>query len=228
MGVRMIQYLPEILRYNILAHINFESKNQGSFFNPATLIKYDGGEYRIQNDDPATARHTHISVPLHHSNNFLITCCFGFTNDCNSHFGIVWGFDKTEEYLNRFTISASDHFQLSHYNGLKHVSIRQFRGKINKGSRGGTNEVNILKINGLYFFYANDHCTPLFQCLDAQFPVHGSRVGFYAGPGVHVKPHQFIITRLECEGATGLDISQLVKSQMDEDGRKSDVCRNYI
>jgi len=114
-------------------------------------------------------------------------------------YGLLWGFERNPNVLNRFVISASHpRFGIIHFERPKAYSFVRNYGSSNSIQTGADaiNEISIVKIGQQLYFFINDAERPVFQCNQNAYPCLGTRVGFYTEPGQLIRAHCLQVRKL--------------------------------
>ena len=132
---------------------------------------------------------------------------YAVKDDDFSNYGLVWGFEKYPDALNRFVID-SRHSRASIVAFVKKDSdiIRRSSKKTNSIHTGsdtitGTHEnrLVILKLGSRMFFFVNDLTNPVFETDAGFFSWSGNRIGFYTEPGMEVVAKSIKVKKINCE-----------------------------
>ena len=111
-------------------------------------------------------------------------------------FGLVWGFNKKHETLNRFSLSAdSPRFSICQFDKDHNRVYHRFTDKYKKPK---TNKIklSIVLIGDYYSFYLLGNPQPVYICHKAHMNLNGSRFGFYVEPGIMIRADKITMKRL--------------------------------
>ena len=123
------------------------------------------------------------------------------------HFGLVWGFDKNFEYLNRFTLSADGkraiimNFEKNH----NHIIHRFHKRKLPKINMNEPVQFSIIKLNGNFYFLINKYI--VYIAHESLFVNSGNYAGYYIEPRLSIKSNFFEVKKIKSkalEVTTGL------------------------
>ena len=114
------------------------------------------------------------------------------------HFGLVWGFDQSREYVNRFTLSADGirglvmHFQKDHQR-----VFHRFQKEYSEAQTDGYVDFGLLKIDTYYYFLLNKQL--MYVCEQSHFANQGNYFGYYLEPGLQIRSSYMTVNRLKIE-----------------------------
>jgi len=149
-------------------------------------ITTDG--YTMENKTDSQWQYYKVKSPLKIKDDFIIESAFELmSRDQFGHFGLVWGFDKDHDVLNRFTISADGEralmmqFEKDHKKIYYRIQCKNFR-KINMNN---LIKISIIRICGFLYFYINSELINVVN--ESHFVNTGSFIGYYTEPGICIK-----------------------------------------
>lgn len=172
--------------------------------------KIDKGFYWMKNKSSQQWHYFKTKSPVYHFDHFVFdTSIELLSKNEQGHFGLVWGFDKNMENLNRFCLSADGerllimHFQKNHET-VFHRFHKRLSPKINMNQ---PIRFTIIKMGNYFHFLINKKNR--YICHESQFNNNDQFVGYYLEPGLHIKSSYFEIKKLtanEMDVFTGLNL----------------------
>lgn len=119
-----------------------------------------------------------------------------------SNYGIVWGYEREPETLNRFTLNAfSGRATITSFFRHGSETIKRFSKRCQNANAGkeSTNRFIIMKLQNRLFFFINDLVNPVFESDINFFTWSGSYAGFYLEPGMVVSGKRFSVKKIISE-----------------------------
>lgn len=167
------------------------------------------GYYHMQNHSKNRWNYYHTNTPLKSGENFVLETSIQLETkeDVFGHFGLIWGFDKERNYLNRFTISADGkralimHFEKDH----KRIIHRYQNRKLPAIKTFNSVHLGIIKL-GAYFHFSINRVN-IYSAHESLFADEGSLIGYYIEPGLLIKSNYLEVKRIKArplEVVTGL------------------------
>lgn len=165
--------------------------------NNKECARIENGNYYMENHDEWSWKFYHLNFPIKRNDNFKITTRISIEKIVEiGQAGIVWGFDKNHEVLNRFTIAADlKRFTIMQFEKDHRKIYHRFSDKLNRPLIKSINELMIIKENKYLFFKIND--SVIYICHEAHFCNYGPRVGYYVEPGIKISSNFFSIELLK-------------------------------
>jgi len=187
----MIYNLPvaNILNKETIMEYDFNSEFDGweiiSNEDEKSFIK--DGCYWMENKSKTRWMFYHKELPVKKGESFLIKTEIELLQDPGfGQFGLVWGFDKPHNVLNRFTISSDMNrftickFQKDHERVLHRFSNRFSEENLEKNKY----PLSILLLEDYYYFFIQPYHKPIYMCHKNHLSMEGFRFGFYIEPGI--------------------------------------------
>jgi len=178
--------------------------------NASEESKIDNGYYWMKNKSSHNWHYFKVKSPVSHFENVVFdTSIELISKNEHGHFGLVWGFDKNMEILNRFCLSADGErllimqFQKDHEK-VFHRFHKRLSPKINVNQPV---RFTIIKMGNYFHFLINQK--NMYICHESQFNNNDRFVGYYVEPGLHIKSSYFEIKKLtasEMDVFTGLNL----------------------
>lgn len=141
--------------------------------------------YMLVNKDLEHWHHFSLYPELASLKNLHIKCQLEIDADSGlGQIGLIWGFDKNLNRLNRFCMSSAGkgcsvmHFERNH----RPVFHRFYDPFVSIGTLASTAVLEIREANGYWFFRVNKQLVYIGH--EIHFATKGSGVGFYLDPGV--------------------------------------------
>lgn len=178
--------------------------------NASEESKIENGFYWMKNKSPHNWHYFKTKSPVYHFENVVFDTSIELdSKNEHGHFGLVWGFDKNMEVLNRFSLSADGErllimqFQKDHEK-IFHRFHKRVTPKINMNQPV---RFTIIKMGNYFHFLINQK--NMYICHESQFNNNDQFVGYYVEPGLHIKSSYFEIKKLtanEMDVFTGLNL----------------------
>jgi hypothetical protein len=203
--INMIQILPvaKILHEEILLEDDFNNKFEGWELiedeDEHAFIK--DSYYWMENKSVYRWMFYHKKLPLHPEENFMIKAEVELLNTKKIYgqFGLVWGFDKQHNELNKFVKSVyNNDFTIAKYQKDHAYKKHRFSGSIEQQQIESTNKhyFSIVKLGDYYYFYLNPYGRPVYITHVSQMSMEGNRFGFYVEPGILMRCDKIVVKRL--------------------------------
>jgi hypothetical protein len=167
------------------------------------------GYYCMQNKSCKHWKYYKTKSQLQVNSDFIIETNLQIdpSEEAYGHFGLVWGFDKEREYLNRFTLSADGkraiimHFEKDHKKIFHRFQSRKLP------SINSSNPVHLAIIKmGAYFHFSINRVN-VYTAHESLFANHSPLIGYYVEPGLFVKSNYLEVKKINVrplEVVTGL------------------------
>lgn len=169
------------------------------------------GYYYMKNKSRSRWNYYKTKTNLKRNQDFIFEATLELEKEEDSfgHFGLVWGFDKNCENLNRFTLSADGqralimHFEKDHKNVFHRFQNRKLpKFNINKPVR-----FTIIKLGEYFHFLINK--TNVYIAHESFFAACGNFAGYYIEPGLSIKSNYLEVKRIRAypmEAMMGLQL----------------------
>ena len=141
----------------------------------------------------------HKKMPIKKGDNFIIQAEIELlSHQGYGQFGVVWGFDKPHEVLNRFTVSVdSNRFSVCRFEKNYERNHHRFSTKFEKDKDSGNKQFFSIKcIQDYCYFFLHREQPPVYICHRAHLGMDGQRFGFYVEPGIMIRCDKISIDRL--------------------------------
>ncbi len=169
------------------------------------------GYFHMVNSSSHSWNYYKIKTNLKQGQHFAIETSIELekTADAYGHFGLVWGFDKDRNYLNRFTLSADGkralvmHFEKDHHRIIHRFQNRKFP-KVNTKK---PIRFSIFKLEAYYHFFINKR--KVYMAHESFFCAKGPYAGYYIEPELSMKSNFFQVKKIgvrNLEVITGLQM----------------------
>lgn len=197
----MIQILPlaKVLHQETVLEDDFNSKYEGWELteNEDEKSFIQNSHYWMANVSNTRWMFYHKAMPLDASDNFIIKAEIELMANKNGYgqFGLVWGFDKPHQNLNKFVVSTQDNsFAVANFEKDHHYTRNRFSGKFKKA--GKKQYFSIVKLADYYYFYLHEYGRPVYMVHTSQLKMEGNRFGFYIEPKIMVRCNKITIKQL--------------------------------
>jgi len=119
-------------------------------------------------------------------------------HDGFGQFGLVWGFKKQHDILNRFAVSAEmNRFSVLCYEKDHARTFHRFSGMYDRGENKTTKYfLSIMLLENYYYFFLNPHSKPVYICHKSHLHSEGNRFGFFVEPGVIIRADNIRVQRI--------------------------------
>lgn len=197
----------EILHSETLFRDDFDNnlKNWETVKNDDEQAFIKDGYYWMENTSNSRWMYYKTKLPLNKKDDFLIdTEIEILSKNEYGHVGLVWGFGKGVEVLNRFTVSADGKRVLvMQFDKNHHREYHRFHSWNLKPSKEGSVRLSIAKIDGYFYFLHNGNL--VYSCHISHFADDGPYIGFYVEPGILIRSSYIetkrLITKKEASAA---------------------------
>lgn len=154
------------------------------------------GYYWMENLDTRSWRYYKMKMPIKQKHDFIIdTKIEILSKDEYGHVGLVWGFDKELEALNRFSVSADgERFVVMHFQKDHHQVYHRFHYREHDPVKTTLVRLSIVKISGYFYFLLNGKL--VYTCHASHFADQGPYCGFYVEPGILIRSPYIEVKRL--------------------------------
>ncbi len=167
------------------------------------------GSYWMENKSNAGWNYYKIKSPIKTTRNFIIDTKIELLNkNQHGHFGLVWGFDKNKEMLNRFSLSADGErviimqFEKNHRRVYHRFHLRILR-KINLNQAV---RFTIIKIDSFFYFLIDESIVNISH--ESHFINGGPLIGYYLEPLLSIRSKYIEVKKIkatEIKAVTGLN-----------------------
>lgn len=159
------------------------------------------GNYFMKNSSSSNWNFYKMKTALKRNQNFILEAYLQLENyeDCYGHFGLVWGFDRNNEHLNRFTLSADGkralvmHFEKDHRKIYHRFQNRQ----LSKINRKEPIRFSIIRMGDYFYFFINKMVA--YTAHESMFADNGSYVGYYIEPGLEIKSNYIEVKKISAD-----------------------------
>jgi hypothetical protein len=199
----MIQILPlaKIIHKDIVLEDDFNSKFEGW-----ELVEYEDehsfmkdSHYWMENKSTSRWMFYHKAMPVSKDENFILYTNIELINNRNGYgqFGLVWGFQKQHEVLNKFVISTQNQsFTIAQFQKDHHYTRHRYSGTYEKHHENKREQfLSIVKLDDYYYFFLNEFDRPVYITHVSQLQMQGNRFGFYVEPGIMIRSDKITIKR---------------------------------
>jgi len=199
----MIYNLPiaDVLHQETLLSDDFNSNFEGWEIvdneDEKSFIK--DSHYWMENKTASRWMFYHKKMPIKKGENFVIQAEIELLSHRGfGQFGLLWGFDKPHEVLNRFTVSVdSNRFSVCRFEKNYERNHHRFSTKFEKDKDSGIKQFFSIKcIQGYCYFFLHPQQPPVYICHRAHLVMDGQRFGFYVEPGIMIRCNKITIDRL--------------------------------
>lgn len=179
-----------------------DNKNETAFI--------DKESYFMENKSVSHWHYYKIKTPLKSKDEFTIeTEIQLLSKDQFGHFGLIWGFDKEDSVMNKFTISADGEraLMMQYEKDHKKINYRIQCKNFNKINTINPVKISIIKLGGFYYFCINNELINIVN--ENHFVFTGSYLGFYLEPGIALKSNWLYIKKLtarKMKSVSGLEM----------------------
>ena len=199
----MIYNLPiaDILLEEIVLECDFNSNYEGWELteneDEKSFIK--DSFYWMQNKTESRWMFYHKKMPISDNDNFIIEAEIELLSHKGyGQYGLVWGFDKPHQVLNKFAVSVNNkRFSVTKFEKDYHRNFHRFAGKYEKELDSKNKQFfKIVCMQNYYFFFLNHSDQPVYICHKAHLSMEGNRFGFYVEPGIFIRCNKITIKKL--------------------------------
>ena len=199
----MIQILPlaDILYRDVFFEDNFTNNaNNWELANNKNEYAFIGnGYYWMENRSKRNWMFYHRKLPVRKTDNFIISAEIELVNNSFGYgqFGLVWGFNKAHNMLNKFTVSYNqNNFTVARFQ-KDHLSVSHRFGStfFRRENHQDKQFFSIVKLGDYYYFYLNPYGQPVYISHVSHFSMEGERFGFYVEPGIMIRCKQVTVKR---------------------------------
>lgn len=157
------------------------------------------GFYWMENKSDSRWMFYHKKLPIKKGENFIIHAEIELlSHQGYGQFGLVWGFDKPHEVLNRFTVSVeTNRFSVLKFDKDHYRTYHRFSSKYAKSVDPSTKQYfSIMRLEDYYYFFLGSHERPVYTCHKTHLSMEGLRFGFYVEPGILIRCDKITVKRL--------------------------------
>ena len=188
--IKMMQSLAKAINKSksivIVERFKSNDNNWEEVDNSTEFAKIENNRYFMENRDVWSWKYYDIDASINKYENFIIEARLRIEKIREiGQLGIVWGFDKNHEILNRFTIAADlNRYSIMQFEKNHRRIYHRFSEKLSPFILKNENELSITKEHKYLFFKINKEI--IYVCHEAHFYQRGPRIGFYIEPGVGI------------------------------------------
>lgn len=197
MAITSIFQLPDNIKWETLFYEPFtdNSRNWEEVDIPTEYAAITESGYTLQNRGNSNWTFYHLPMPLLPEDNFELRARIETAERMKEgEFGLVWGFGKKPELLNRFALSTDGRRCTVCYFEKNHRQIfHRFHALLPDLSTYPA-EFFIRKYGAYYFFYLNNLL--VYVGHKYHFTWQGNRIGFYVEPGLSITVTELSLIRL--------------------------------
>ncbi len=200
----MVQILPleNILHEEVVLENDFNSQYEGW-----EVVKDEDEQaflkdsyYWMENTSTNRWMFYHKKLPVTMNESFIINANIEILNNKQGYgqFGLVWGFDKGHEQLNKFVVSSNtNRFTIADFQKDHEYTRHRFSGKFEKDMFSKKEQFfSIVKLEDYYYFFLNQYSKPVYVTHISQLGQEGNRFGFYVEPGLMIRCNKIKVKRL--------------------------------
>jgi hypothetical protein len=168
------------------------------------------GHYFMQNKSIENWKYFKVKTPLKSKDNFVIDTTIELIDyDVPGHFGLVWGFNKEVNLLNKFTIcvDAERSLMMLFDKNYRTIFSRYQCKNLPKINIKKPIRFSIIKLGVSYYFLINSNIISIIH--ESQFTYEGPYIGYYIEPGLKTKTKYLdvkIINAMEMDVVSGLNM----------------------
>jgi hypothetical protein len=159
------------------------------------------GFYYMQNNSETNWNYYKTKINLKKEDEFLFQADIILQNkeDTYGHFGLVWGFDESHKYLNRFTLSADGKRALIMHFEKDHKRIyHRFQNRILPNFNTNTSiRFSIIKLGHYFHFFINE--CKIYTAHESIFTDLGTYIGYYIEPGLSIKSNFIEVKKIKSQ-----------------------------
>jgi len=164
-------------------------------------INQEERHYLMYNKTNSRWNHYTIEAPISISDDFALSVSFRNNPFFKlKAFGWMWGYMKNSNRFNRFEINpSSQSFRIVNFErNHGRIPFEHFEESSNLMVGGDVqNELGIVKLCGVYYFFINNNDVPVFQCSENLLPMNGNLMGIYVEPGSVVTSEKIKLYKLK-------------------------------
>jgi hypothetical protein len=200
----MIQILPlaNILHEEVLLEDDFNNKFEGWEIiedeDEHSFIK--DSHYWMENKSSNRWMFYHKKLPVTTKENFIIRAEIEVLNNKRGfgQYGLVWGFDKEHNELNKFVVSSDhDDYTIAKFQKNHEFTRHRFNRNYEKHPFENNKQFfSIVKLDDYYYFFLNRFDRPEYMTHVSQMRMEGERFGFYVEPGIMIRCDKIVVKRL--------------------------------
>ena len=155
--------------------------------------------YWMENKSDTRWMFYHKKMPIKKGENFVIKAEIELlSHQGYGQFGLVWGFAKQHEVLNRFTVSVdANRFSVCRFDKNYERTYHRFGDRFEKDKPRSNKQFFCIKcIDNYCYFFLNEQQRPVYICHRSHLDMEGQRFGFYLEPGIMMRCDKISIDRL--------------------------------
>ena len=155
--------------------------------------------YWMENKNNSRWMFYNKKLPIKRGENFIINAEIELINDNGyGQYGLVWGFDKPHNVLNRFTVSVeSNRFSVCKFDKNYRNVFHRHAGNFDKEFDSKNKQYfSIMRLDQYYYFFLHHFDRPAYICHKSQLQMEGFRFGFYVEPGIFIRCDRITVKRL--------------------------------
>lgn len=157
------------------------------------------GYYWMNNSDSLGWKFYHLSMPKGIKDHFTISTQIELLKHPGyGQFGLVWGFSKPHQILNRFVVSTEKkRFTVIKFEKNHQRNFHRFSNSFNqKEKTKNIFYLELMLLEDYYYFFLQRNPIPVYVCHKAHLMLEGSRFGFYVEPGIHIRASEITIQHI--------------------------------
>jgi len=155
--------------------------------------------YWMENKSDSRWMFYHKKMPITKGENFIINAEIELLGSKGyGQYGLVWGFSKPHEVLNRFTVSAdANRFSVLKFDKDHFRNYHRYSGKFEKPAQSNKKQFfSIMRLDDYYYFFLGEFDRPVYTCHQSHLSMDGLRFGFYIEPGILIRCNKITVKRL--------------------------------
>ena len=199
----MIFTLPiaDILYSDILLKDDFSSNREGWEITEDEEEKsfLKDSYYWMENKSESRWMFYHKKLPIKRNENFIIMAHVDLlSHQGYGQYGLVWGFDKDHQILNRLTVSVeTNRFSVCRFEKNHSKIFHRFSNPYKKEVNSKNNQFfSIIKLEDYYYFFLHKDKRPIYVCHSSHLCMEGLRFGFYIEPGIMIRCDKITVKRM--------------------------------
>ena len=155
-----------------------------------------GGHYWMKNTSEDIWMYYKMKMPLQKKGDFIIdTEIEILSKDEYGHAGLVWGFDKNMNILNRFSISADqERFLVMQFDKNHRKMHHRFHSWDLTKTETNIIRLSIAKLGDYFHFFRQNKL--VYTCNAAHFADEGPYFGYYVEPGISIRSSYMEVKKL--------------------------------
>ena len=185
------------------------------------------GYYHMRNTSTSSWNYYKVKTALKKNQDFIIETIIELNkNEENyGHFGLIWGFDKKLNDVNRFTLSADGKRALiMHFEKDHHKIYHRFQNRklpfidLKKPIR-----FSIIKLGEYLHFFINKR--KIYSAHESHFANDNNYIGYYIEPDLSIKSNYLEVIKLS---SRALDVVTGIQQLMSEVKQNDGIKNNFL